>query len=27
MISKEERALVAPLLPERVGAGAGDPEQ
>jgi DNA-binding MarR family transcriptional regulator len=27
MISREERALVAPLLPEPVGAGAGDPEQ
>jgi len=27
MISKEERARVAPLLPEQVGASAGDPEQ
>jgi DNA-binding MarR family transcriptional regulator len=27
MISKDERDLVAPLLPERVGAGAGVPER
>jgi DNA-binding MarR family transcriptional regulator len=27
MISEEERARVAPLLPERVGAGASDPER
>jgi DNA-binding MarR family transcriptional regulator len=27
MISKEERARVAPLLPERIGASGGDPEQ
>ena len=27
MISPEERAFVAPLLPERVGAGAANPER
>jgi DNA-binding MarR family transcriptional regulator len=27
MISQEERAFVAPLLPERVGAGAANPER